>query len=54
MDISAIKDKINFLYSQGSSARDIEKAMREMYDIEVNATRVSKITDKILPVIREW
>ncbi len=28
--------------------------MREMYGIEVDATRVSKITDKILPVIREW
>ncbi len=28
--------------------------MREMYGIEVDSTRVSKITDKILPVIREW
>lgn len=28
--------------------------MREMYGIEVDATRVSKITNKILPVIREW
>ena len=54
MDISAIEDKIIFLYSQGTSTRDIEKAMREMYGIEVDATRVSKITDKILPVIREW
>ena len=54
MDISAIEDKIIFLYSQGTSTRDIEKTMREMYGIEVDATRVSKITDKILPVIREW
>ena len=28
--------------------------MQEMYGIEVDATRVSKITDKLLPVIREW
>jgi putative transposase len=54
MDISAIEDKIIFLYSQGTSTRDIEKAMQEMYGIEVDATRVSKITDKLLPMIREW
>jgi len=54
MDISAIEDKIIFLYSQGVSTRDIEKTMQEMYGIEVDATRVSKITDKLLPLIREW
>ena len=54
MDISAIEDKILFLYSQGTSTRDIEKAMQEMYGIDVDATRVSRITDKLLPLIREW
>lgn len=54
MDISAIEDKIIFLYSQGTSTRDIEKTMQEMYGIEVDATRVSKITDKLLPLIKEW
>lgn len=54
MDISDIEDKIIFLYSQGISTRDIEKTMQEMYGIEVDATRVSKITDKLLPIIREW
>ncbi len=28
--------------------------MQELYGIEVDATRVSQITDKIMPVIREW
>jgi putative transposase len=54
MDISGIEDKILFMYSQGTSTRDIEKAMLEMYGIEVDDTRISKITDKILPLIREW
>ena len=54
MDVSEIEDKILFLYSQGTSTRDIERTMQEMYGIKVDATRVSKITDKILPVIREW
>lgn len=53
-DISSIEDKIIFMYSQGTSTRDIEKAMREMYGIDVDDTKVSKITDKILPLIREW
>jgi transposase-like protein len=54
MDISEIEDKVIFLYSQGTSTRDIERTMQEMYAIEVDATRISKITDKLLPVIREW
>jgi putative transposase len=54
MDISAIEDKIIFMYSQGTSTRDIQKAMMELYGIDVDDTRVSKITDKILPLIREW
>jgi transposase-like protein len=53
-DISSIEDKIIFLYSQGISTREIEKKVQEMYGIEVDDSRVSKITDKILPVIREW
>jgi transposase-like protein len=54
MDISEIEDKIIYLYSQGTSTRDIERTMQEMYGIEVDATRVTKITDKLLPIIREW
>lgn len=53
-DVSAIEDKIIFLYSQGVSTRDIQKTMREMYGIDVDDSRVSKITDKILPLITEW
>ena len=53
-DVSSIEDKVIFLYSQGVSTRDIQKTMRELYGIEVDDSRVSKITDKLLPVIREW
>ena len=44
-DISSIEDKIIFLYSQGVSTREIEKTMQEMYGIEVDDSRVSKITE---------
>ncbi|NLD05248.1 MAG: IS256 family transposase [Synergistaceae bacterium] len=53
-DISSIEDKIIFLYSQGISTRDIQKTMNEMYGIEVDDSRVSRITDILLPLIREW
>lgn len=53
-DISSIEDKIIFLYSQGISTRDIQKTMNEMYGIEVDDSRVSRITDRLLPLIREW
>lgn len=53
-DVSSIEDKVIFLYSQGVSTRDIQKTMNEMYGIEVDDSRVSRITDKLLPVIRQW
>jgi transposase-like protein len=53
-DISAIEDKILFLYSQGMSTRDIQKAINELYGTSIDDTMVSRITDKILPVLREW
>lgn len=53
-DISSIEDKVIFLYSQGVSTREIQKTMQEMYGINIDDSRVSKITDKILPLIKEW
>lgn len=53
-DISAIEDKILFLYSQGTSTRDIQKTIKEIYGFDIDDTKVSRITDKILPVIKEW
>lgn len=53
-DISAIEDKILFLYSQGSSTRDIQKTINEIYGFDIDDTQVSRITDKIIPVLREW
>lgn len=53
-DISSIEDKILFLYSQGLSTRDIQKTINELYGTDIDDTNVSRITDKILPVLREW
>jgi len=53
-DVSEIEDKILFLYSQGISTRDIQKTINEIYGFEIDDTKVSRITDKILPVLHEW
>ncbi|MFW6030880.1 MAG: IS256 family transposase, partial [Halanaerobiales bacterium] len=49
-----LEDQIIAMYAKGMSTRDIEDHMRDIYGIDVSASMVSKITDKILPVITEW
>ncbi len=53
-DISGIEGQIISLYARGMSTRYIHEQMNELYGIEVSAEMVSKITDKIIPEIREW
>jgi putative transposase len=49
-----VEDQIIAMYAKGMSTRDIEDHMRDIYGIEVSAALVSKVTDKILPMIAEW
>lgn len=49
-----LEDQIIAMYAKGMSTRDIEGHMRDIYGIDVSPTMVSKVTDKILPVVTEW
>ena len=49
-----LEDQIIAMYAKGLSTRDIEKHMQDIYGIDISPTMVSKITDKILPMITEW
>ncbi|SFG44978.1 Transposase (or an inactivated derivative) [Desulfotomaculum arcticum] len=49
-----LEEQIIAMYAKGMSTRDIEDHMRDIYGIDVSPTMVSKITDKILPMIAEW
>ncbi len=49
-----LEDKIIAMYAKGMSTRDIEDHMRDIYGIDVSSTMVSKVTDKILPMIAGW
>ena len=33
---------------------DIESHMKELYDIDISDSTISRITDKILPIVKEW
>ena len=49
-----IEEKILSMYAKGMTTGDIETHIRDIYGIEVSDTTVSRITDKILPVAKEW
>jgi transposase-like protein len=49
-----IEEKILSMYAKGMTAGDIESHIQEIYGISVSDSTVSRVTDKILPVVREW
>ena len=49
-----IEEKILSMYAKGMTTRDIDAHIRENYGLEVSDSTVSRITDKILPVVKEW
>lgn len=53
-DISNLEEKVISMYGLGMSTRDINKHIQEIYGVDVSAEMVSKITDKIIPLIEEW
>ena len=53
-EITGIEGQILSLYAKGMSNRDIEEHLNNLYDIDVSPSMISKITDKIIPEIKEW
>lgn len=49
-----LESKIIGLYGLGMSFRDISSHLKEMYDADISHTTLSTITDRIIPVIKEW
>ena len=49
-----MEEKILSMYAKGMTTGDIECHMRELYDIDISDSTVSRITDKIMPVVKEW
>lgn len=49
-----IEEKIISMYAKGMSTTDIEAHIRDIYGLSVSDSTISRITDKILPIVREW
>ena len=49
-----IEEKILSMYAKGMTTKDIETHIMDIYGLECSDTTISRITDKILPVVREW
>jgi transposase-like protein len=49
-----VEDAILSLFAKGTSCRDIQSQMQRAYGVSVSTETVSRITDRALPVAREW
>lgn len=51
---TSMDDKILFLYAQGMTTREIVTTFKEMYDADVSAALISKVTDAVIEQVVEW
>jgi transposase-like protein len=52
--LDGFNERIIALYARGLSTRDIRAHLREMYDVEVSADLISRVTDAVLEELQEW
>lgn len=50
----SLEQKIIGMYGLGMSLRDISEHIRDMYDTDISAATLSTITDKVIPLVKEW
>ena len=53
-DISSIEDQVLSMYAKGMTTRDISDHLRSVYGVEASAEMISHMTDRILPIAKEW
>ena len=49
-----IAPKIIGLYGLGMRFRDIASHIEEMYDVEISHSTLSEITERVIPLVKEW
>lgn len=52
--LTQMDDQILALYARGLSTRDIVDAFKEMYDADISAGLVSKVTERVIEQVHEW
>jgi len=53
-DISDVEERILSMYAKGMTTRDISKHIEEIYGFNASHGLISGITNKILPLVRQW
>lgn len=53
-DISNIEDQVLSMYAKGMTTRDISDHLKSVYGVDASAEMISHMTDRILPVAKEW
>ena len=51
---TGVEEQVIALYARGVSTRDIQSHLQHLYGVEVSPMLISNITDKLLPIIKEW
>jgi len=51
---TSMDDKIHCLYAKGMTTREIVATFKEMYDADVSASLISKVTDAVIEQVIEW
>ncbi|SUA49256.1 Transposase and inactivated derivatives [Oligella urethralis] len=46
--------KLSPLYAKGMTTREIADTLQEFYDVDVSATLISHVTDKVIDELTEW
>ena len=49
-----LEEKIIGLYARGMSTRDIHDTLQEMYGVDISATTISAVTDKVWSLVEAW
>ena len=52
--LEGFNERIIALYARGMTTRDIRAHLREMYDVDVSADLISRVTDGVLDELAEW
>ena len=52
--LEGFNERIIALYARGMTTRDIRAHLREMYDVEVSADLISRVTDAVVDELAEW
>lgn len=53
-NVTGIEEQILALYTKGVSTREIQDHLHQLYGVEVSPTLISNVTNKIMPLIKEW